>query len=186
MAKTSQAITDLKAIPFDSMIGGPLSACIDAQKEAAMSTVSFIRSVGLTEENKVINVTFLYKRDGKNVELTVPLLTIVPIPYIAIDSININFKAAVSGTSKEEQSKEKHSEFGWEMVEYYKKVDVKTTYSNKKDSKATQESTYSIESTIDINVSARSESIPAGMAKVLEMLNQAIMLEPVNEKNTPK
>lgn len=181
MGNPVQAFTDLKAIPFDSLIGGPLSACINAQKEAAFSTVNFIRSVGLTDDYQVNNVSFLYKRDGKVVELTVPLLTIVPIPYIAIDSININFKAAVSGASKEESSHEGHSEYGWEMIEDYKKVDVKTTYSNKKDSKATQESTYSVEATIDVNVSARSESMPAGMAKVLEMLNQAIMLQPKEE-----
>lgn len=177
----SQAMTDLKAIPFDSMIGGPLSACINAQKEAALSTVSFIRSIGLTQDNKVINVTFLYKRDGRNVELSVPLLTIVPIPYIAIDTININFKAAISGTSKKESTKEGHYEYGWDVTEDYKKVDVKTTYSNKKDSKATRESTYSVESTIDVNVSAHSDSLPAGMAKVLEMLNQSIMLEDKGE-----
>ena len=101
----SKVTRDLRALPFGSMIGGPLSACINAQKEAAYSTINFITSVGLKtgEDNKptgeVITVAFVYTRDGQQVELIVPLLTIVPIPYIAIDTININFKANISNTT---------------------------------------------------------------------------------------
>lgn len=197
----SQVTKDLRAIPFYSMIGGPLQACIRAQKMAARSTVDFITSVGLKTDpetglptGEVINVAFFYKRGEEMVELVVPLLTIVPIPYIAIDTVNINFKASLSQTTST------HSEYSAEMK---KQIDVKDknfsanaqswgsvdpdgdermemtgSISTKRDSKATRDSNYSVESTIDVNVSAHSESMPAGMAKVLEMLNQAIMIQP--------
>ncbi|MBQ2481826.1 MAG: DUF2589 domain-containing protein, partial [Treponema sp.] len=38
-------------------------------------------------------VAFSFNRGGRMVQLNVPLLTIVPIPYIAINTIDINFKA---------------------------------------------------------------------------------------------
>ena len=44
----------------------------------------------------------------------------------------------------------------------------------KKDSKATAESKYSVESTIDVAVKAGQEGMPAGMAKVLELLGSAL------------
>ncbi len=186
----SQVTKDLSSMPFGSMIGGPLSACIDAQEQAATSTVNFIRRVGFSQENpdEVINVSFKYKRDGKNVELTVPLLTIVPIPFIAIDTVNINFKATLKSVDTE-SLKERVNE-----SDYYNSSS--STYrglrnfctsrnrsvmygsvSNKKDSVATQKSSYSVEATIDINVVAHQESMPAGLSKVLEMLNQAIFLK---------
>lgn len=204
----SQVIRDLRAMPFHSMIGGPLSACIKAQKEAAYSTINFITSVGMEIDKdtqqpngKVINVSFLYKRDGQTVELVVPLLTIVPIPYIAIDTININFKATLSSTSSyhteytaEEKAEQqmKDDNFSadakaWGSVDKDgdERMEMTANISSKRDSKATRDSNYSIEATIDVNVSAHSESMPAGMAKVLEMLNQAIMLQPAKETNEP-
>ena len=46
---------ELSSIDFESMIGGPLVAVINAQAQAAMSTVNFIKEVGFkkpsTEEN---------------------------------------------------------------------------------------------------------------------------------------
>ena len=37
---------ELSSIDFASMLGGPLVAVIDAQAQAAMSTVNFIKEVG--------------------------------------------------------------------------------------------------------------------------------------------
>ena len=54
---------------------------------------------------------------------------------------------------------------------------MRGSVSTKKDSVATQHSAYSIEANIDINVIARQESMPGGLAKVLEMLNQAISVK---------
>ena len=41
------ATSALQAIPFGSMIGGPLNACIEAQAMAAQTSWQFIQEVGL-------------------------------------------------------------------------------------------------------------------------------------------
>lgn len=41
---------ELSSIDFQSMIGGPLSAIVDAQAQAALSTVDFIKAVGFTPD----------------------------------------------------------------------------------------------------------------------------------------
>ena len=185
---TSSAISALNGLPFENIIGGPLNACVLAQKEAALTTMDFINSVGLqtTPEGTIeaVYVHFTFVQNGKKVNISVPLLTIVPIPYIAINTIDINFKAAIKGTeaTHDEQSEEETStktsktnkRLG--LILNRKKTSMTSTISSKKDSKATQDSSYSIEATVDVAVHASQDSMPAGMAKILEMLGSAIDL----------
>ena len=187
----NELVNDLSSMPFDRMIGGPLSACIDAQEQAAVSSVNFIDRVGFDPKNPghVVNVDFTYKREGTDVQLSVPLLTIVPIPFISIDTVNISFKAALKSISSEDavdvdrQSSYDSTNSRYLGVgSYLRTAEVQRTVmrgsvSTKKDSVATQNSVYSIEANVDINVIARQESMPGGLAKVLEMLNQAISIK---------
>ena len=180
------AINAMQAIPFSSMIGGPLKACIEAQAMAARTSWEFIKEVGLNTDEKgqksAIMVAFSFNRGGRMVQLNVPLLTIVPIPYIAINTIDINFKASISASSSTASETSEHTEAGGEVNAKAKlnlglfslQANLKANYSSKKDSKATAESKYSVESTIDVAVKAGQESMPAGMAKVLELLGTAL------------
>src|SRR5262245_7438927 len=105
----SRAVEELRQIPFAHLIGAPMKAAIEAQALAAQTTIDFIHKVGFkqpraqdsdplmsdTEENadfgELRNVTFTYDKkdetDGEDAtfSLTVPLLAVVPIPYIRID-----------------------------------------------------------------------------------------------------
>lgn len=192
----SQAATNaLTAIPFGSIIGGPLMACIDAQAMAARTTWNFIQEVGLntdpkTGEKSAVNVSFQFLQNGHMVQLNVPLLTIVPIPYIAINSIDIAFKANISASSSSVQENSSHAEKsgsaevtgGMKVGPFHMSAKMNANYSSKKDSKATQESKYSVEYTMDIAVKAGQDSMPAGLAKVLEILGNS--LDVSNPKGT--
>jgi hypothetical protein len=180
------AINAMQAIPFSSMIGGPLNACIEAQAMAARTSWEFIKEVGLNTDEKgqksAVMVAFSFNRGGRMVQLNVPLLTIVPIPYIAINTIDINFKASISASSSTASETTEHTEAGGELGAkaelnlglFSMEANLKANYSSKKDSKATAESKYSVESTIDVAVKAGQEGMPAGMAKVLELLGSAL------------
>lgn len=180
------ATSAMQAIPFSSMIGGPLKACIEAQAMAAKTSWEFIKEVGLNTDEKgqksAVMVAFSFNKGGRMTQLNVPLLTIVPIPYIAINSVDINFKANINASSSSVNEESSHTEFGGELGAqtslkfgpFSFSANLKANYSTKKDSKATEESKYSVESTIDVAVKAGQESMPAGMARVLEMLNGAV------------
>lgn len=184
----SQVATNaLQAIPFGSIIGGPLKACIEAQAMAAQTSWQFIQEVGLntdpkTGQKEAVNVSFQFMQNGRMVQLNVPLLTIVPIPYIAIHDIDINFKANISASSSSvsEQSSSSALDVGAEASigakwgPFHMDAKMKANYSSKKDSKATQESKYSVEYTMDVAVKAGQDSMPAGLAKVLELLGSAL------------
>lgn len=188
---SSKTLGALNGIPFESIIGGPLSACINAQAEAAVSTVKFIESVGLKgdgENKEAVYVVFSYVQNGRKVNISVPLLTIVPIPYIAINNISLDFKVAITGTDHAETTTEDQftydktvnssSKKGGGWLTKRKTSTMTTNVSSKKDSKATQESNFSIEATMDVRVNAGQESMPAGMAKVLELLGSAMDVVP--------
>ena len=154
---------------------------------AAQTSWQFIQEVGLntdpnTGQKEAVNVSFQFMQNGHMVQLNVPLLTIVPIPYIAIHDIDINFKANISASSSSvsEQSSSSALDVGAEASigakwgPFHMDAKMKANYSSKKDSKATQESKYSVEYTMDVAVKAGQDSMPAGLAKVLELLGSAL------------
>lgn len=181
------ATSALQAIPFGSIIGGPLKAAIEAQAMAAQTSWQFIQEVGLTvnpqtNQKEAVNVSFQFMQDGRMVQLNVPLLTIVPIPYIAIQNVDINFKANISASSSsvQESSSSQSIDAGADIKAkagwgpFSVEANMKANYSSKKDSKATQDSRYSVEYTMDVAVKAGQDSMPAGLAKVLELLGSAM------------
>lgn len=190
------ATNALQAIPFSSLIGGPLQAAIQAQSQAAITTWEFINNVGLTGpegDRKAISVVFQYQKGGQMVNLIVPLLAIVPIPYISIDTMTIDFTANISAsssstventestaTSGEASAK---ARVGWGPFSV--EANFKANYSSKKDSKATQESKYSVEYTMNIHVGASQSAMPAGLASVLNILNSSINEAPTNGSLVP-
>lgn len=184
---STAASNALSSIPFGNIIGGPLTACIDAQALAAQTTWKFIQNVGLntdpkTGEKKAVTVAFQFMRDGKMAQLNVPLLTIVPIPYIAIQTIDINFKANISASSSSSSMTSSSEDVGagvngkasLNLGLFKVEAGFNASYSSKKDSKATQDSQYSVEYTMDVAVHAGQDGMPAGLAKVLEILGNSL------------
>jgi hypothetical protein len=176
-----QSITkELSAIPFGSLIGGPLTAAIEAQANAAYSSVEFINAIGFDDNREVQNVEFKYEGPGDvgTQSLKVPLLTIVPIPFIRIDDMTIQFKASMSQSTGTEEKKS--SEFATSAsvsgsAKYlFFKASLDASISSKKDSASTKNSKYSVEYTIDVNVHAVQDDMPAGLAKVLNILTDSI------------
>ena len=175
------ATSSLQSLPFGNIIGGPLVACVEAQAQAARTSWEFIQNVGLYadgEEKKTVNVSFQFIKDGHMAQITVPLLTIVPIPYIAINSIDINFKANISASAASAETENSSNAVDTSVSAsarcFWARGSMNASYFSKKDSSATRESKYSVEYTMDVAVHAGQDSMPAGMAKVLEMLNNSI------------
>ena len=137
---------------------------------------------GKDDTKEAVNVAFTFIQNGNTVRLNIPLLSIIPIPYIAIQNIDISFKAnlsAASSTAEERVSNDQFNTditggglFGWGM--WGVKMSLKGGYSSKKDSRATQDSKYSVEYTMDVDIRAGQENMPAGLAKVLEILNSSL------------
>lgn len=191
----SQEVThSLQAIPFSGLIGGPLNACIEAQAMAARQTWNFIQEAGLeidpaTGEKTAVNVSFSFLQGGRMMQLDVPLLTIIPIPYMTIHSMDINFKASISASTSMATGQAESASQGGEvgvssgakLGMFQADAKINANYSSKKDSKATAESKYCVEYTMDVAVKAGQDSMPAGLAKVLEILANSLNISAVGE-----
>jgi hypothetical protein len=182
-------IQALQNIPFASLIGGPMTAAVQAQAQAAMTTVEFIQKVGFTPEDpqapngpqKVKEVTFKYSKLNdtdqlKEFALTVPLLAIVPIPFLRIETMDIDFSAKLNDMVQSEQS----SSFGgsasldvsWRVVKFR----ASASYKNDKSTKSTSTQDYSM----SVKVHVSQPEMPAGMQKILDILESVIKEDQTN------
>ena len=92
--------SELSGLDFDNIIGGPLTAVIEAQAQAAETSIGFINDIGLQYDEgelKPVMATFSYFKDSQDVEgninrrkhrLQVPVLAIVPILKFDMPSID--------------------------------------------------------------------------------------------------
>lgn len=211
MAIQDDATKQLSALPFGNIIGGPLVAAVEAQAKAARSTVDFIQSVAYkplpsgSETNanttrEIQTVEFKYlsgdtdpQGNRKEVQLTVPLLVIVPIPYIRIDDMTIQFKANISAETASQDTTTTSTaanvnanvtgRYGWGPAKV--EASFSAAYSAKKDSTSAANSKYAVEYTMDIYVHAVQDDIPAGMQKVLNLLNDSIKGAPKTPSPSP-
>lgn len=159
----------LNSIPFGNIIGGPLAACVRAQAEAAQTTIDFIRGFTMTNSEldpegvEPITVTFTFIMNGEKTRMTVPLMTIVPIPYMHIDYVNLNFTADITACD-DGKMEAKYATEGYTRTE-------------------DDEQSVSVESKMGINVRASTSSMPSGMAKMLEFFTNNLI---VHDTLTPQ
>lgn len=165
----SKVASALNSIPFGNIIGGPLAACVRAQAEAAQTTIDFIRGVTMTNSEldpegvEPITVTFTFIMNGEKTRMTVPLMTIVPIPYMHIDYIDLNFTADITACD-DGKIEAKYATEGYTRTE-------------------DDEQSVSVESKMGINVRASTSSMPSGMAKMLEFFTNNLI---VHDTLTPQ
>ncbi len=212
---------ELASIDFESMLGGPLVAVINAQAQAAMTTVNFIKEVGFkkpaaeevaggdTSTQEPIYVSFKYPKElspyqpavaavpagpggvppavaaqpavpavYETQELKVPILTMLPIPFIRIDLTTIDFNAKINSVEyrktdtnlKIDASLE--AKAGWLFGSA--KLKVSTSFQRTTQQGNTVDRTYSMA----VHIKAVQDEMPAGMERLLGILEGAITSKP--------
>ena len=164
-----QVVSALNSIPFGNIIGGPLAACVQAQAEAAQTTLNYIRGFTMTESHldvegaEPITVSFSFIMEGVPTRMTVPLMTIVPIPYRRIEHVDLSFTADITACDNEKMEAKFASE-GYQGVEE-------------------DEKSVSMQSKMGVHVRASTGDIPSGMAKMLDFFaNNLVVQETLTTK----
>lgn len=239
-AFVSDSINLLGKISFDELIGNPLRAAVKAQRDLAKETLSYIREEGIkVDENgqgQITYVTMNFIRDGKQVKMRVPLLTLMPVPRLSISTMSYTFKAKVNAMSgvvasvgsggtpinagmstdnssksaasakaaTDSSAKDNNVKAGDKSAASTEtpaassdrpatsaagaKPTISTTptmsvgYSSKKDSGATRDSRYSVETTMDISITASEGEMPRGIDRLLGVLDDST--EVIDPKGT--
>ena len=158
-----QVVSALHSIPFGNIIGGPLAACVHAQAEASQTTLNFIRGFTMADSGidvdgaEPVTVTFSFVMNGVPTLMTLPLMTLVPIPYMRIEHINLSFTADITACSNEK------------MEARYASEGYKRTEENEK--------SVSVQSKMGIHVRATTSDMPSGMARMLDFFANNLIIQ---------
>lgn len=271
---------ELSSLDFESMIGGPLRAVVNAQAQAAMSSVNFIKAVGFkppgpdgASTGEPIYVSFKYPKEvapyqpaqpasftlrvtnggsgytspptleisggggsgatatatiqngavtsvqltapgtgytsaptiavttgggsGATVEavfqaatpfqpaqfqemkLDVPILTMLPIPFIRIEETTIDFNAKINSVEETKTDSSFKLDVGLDASAKFAmvsaKLKVNTSYQKNTSSGSKVDRTYSMA----VHVRAVQDEMPEGLSKLLGILEDAIKSQPV-------
>jgi hypothetical protein len=154
---------------------GPLTAVLEAQARTGTAALDFIQTVGMDTNNKAVTVEFKYDTTNPTngsvtVEtMRVPLLTMVPISFMRIDSVSLNYDVKLLRHTVT-QAEEGHTILGATLPDtaskYFKASRFDASFSDQGASGA---------STFSMSVQASQDAMPAGLSKVLSILEDAII-----------
>lgn len=179
---------ELASLDFESMIGGPLTAVVRAQAQSATTSVDYIKSVGFNaDDGKPTMVSFTYDKalettdengvvsvEVKPFNLTVPILTMLPIPFIRVEETTIDFNAKInsvqesSTSSSHDLNTSLSAKAGWGP--FSAKLKVSYAYKKTSSSGSKTERTYSMA----VHVRAVQDELPAGTERLLGILENSI------------
>jgi Protein of unknown function (DUF2589) len=195
MADNSQIepAAEFQKLPLELVVGSALTAVAKAQAMTSQATLNFI--LGLCDgpgsdpngprTPKTIDLSV--ERQNTNAgggagglektTIKAPLLAIVPIPHLLVDSVTINFKYEVSQTfcDKSQTSGSLDLEAGTTGV---LGSFVKATLHGNLAHSSSSEATTNRGGTLDIMIRASQSPIPAGLDRLITMLSQAITPAP--------
>lgn len=191
---------EISSISLGSIIGGALSAIVEAQSQAAYTTVDFINEVGFQKDqesgkNEPVYVDFQYeklytpkkKEDGDSqtepdtltqvTNLKVPLLTMVPIPYIRVDDASIDFNVKINSVQETKSSTDltyggsTEANAGYNGFRFKTGIKLSASISNQKKSSTSDNVTRDY--SLSIHVHAKQDDMPAGVERLLDILSDA-------------
>lgn len=195
---TSELISmadQFRGLPMSDLIGGPLQAACNAQVMLANATANFIQVVGFEgapddagKPSKTRTAAFRFTRPGERpagnndaqppleeVELVVPLLALVNVPALSVRKVDITFDMEVKSSSRTSEktdaqaSLDANLSFGWGM--FKGTVHIQGSVASHKEN--TRESDNSAK--YHVQVLAEDTGPPEGLARVLDILNTAIV-----------
>ena len=114
----------------------------------------------------------------QEMKFSVPILTMLPIPFIKVDIITIDFNAKITSMETQSQSDDLSVGVSLEVKQRWPggsaKLNVSVAYKKSTSSGSSVERTYSMA----IHVQASQDEMPAGMEKLLGILEGAMISTP--------
>lgn len=156
----------------------------DAAADGAEIKVEGVSESEASLKLKVIeagrNVPALYQK----MKIDVPILTMMPIPFIRVDYTDIEFNVkinSVANTSSSENTNtdvKSDSQFGYKGWGFNASTTLNASFSNQKASSSSEE--VKKDYSLNIKVHAVQDDMPAGMAKILDILEENISMKAIS------
>ncbi|WP_298393603.1 DUF2589 domain-containing protein [Flavobacterium sp.] len=159
---------------------GEYKAKSDGTIATAISSSTIGASVSTAIDLDEKTSTFIPAKPAvfQEMQFSVPILTMLPVPFIKVDEITIDFNAKINSVETQSQSSEldvKGSvEAGYGGKRGYVKFNGSVAYKKTTSSGSSVERTYSMA----IHVKASQDEMPAGIEKLLNILEGAMISTP--------
>ncbi|MGH7122523.1 MAG: DUF2589 domain-containing protein [Acetobacteraceae bacterium] len=183
-----------KGLPMSDLIGGPLMAACDAQVKLANATADFIKVIGFlppTTQGAAVGdvrtAMFKFNRPAgtaaqavngviptETVELEVPLLAIVKIPALSINTVDIVFEMEVKNAETSKDSFDAAAKMsadakvGWGPFSLTVHIEGSVSSHKENTRSSDQSAKYHVE------VHAEDKGMPEGLARVLDIVQSSI------------
>ena len=175
---------EFQSLPLEYLIAAPLKGAIEAQAIAAASTRAFIQ--GMLNANSdgtqsPITVDFKLAKtssgvtgvSGTEMLIKAPLLSMVPVPHLRIDSLTSTFKYEINEIHKSEKSLDMGANLTAGTSAVLSKF-VNIQLNGTVGSKSKEESSMNRSGSLEITIHASEAPMPEGLAKILNLLSRAI------------
>lgn len=191
---------ELAALDFASIIGGPLQAVIKAQAAAAMVTYNFIQAAAFEPSStpgaggnastklKVVEFDFgqLLTSAGPGggnqsagSAIKVPLLTMLPIPFIRVDNMSIDLNVQLHDVQTASLSNTLIASVGTSSSENLEiessTMTTSVTEQNTFQAGQLTDDTYSLK----VSVHAVQDQMPSGMSNILGIFSNVVQTQSV-------
>jgi hypothetical protein len=163
-------VRNFKGLPMAELISAPLVAASDSQKHLADSTLDFINK--MFEDGQAKTVSFKHKTaSGKEISVEAPLISIVNVPSVCIDNVNIDFNMEVrdSYEKKQESSRSVTTKASYKSF-FGPSVSMNATLSSKSSSERKSDSSAKY----SVSVSASNHGPPEGLSRLLDIFESTI------------
>jgi hypothetical protein len=175
-----------RGLPMGDLVGAPLMAACDAQVRLAQATADFIDTVGFEKNadgkstGKTRTSEFKFSRPVQDaegnwkdeaVEMVVPLLSIVKVPTLAVETVDITFDMEVKTSTNDKSSVDSSTSFGASWGGFGAKVSVSGSVTTHKENTRTSDNSAKYH----VNVQARDAGMPEGLARVMDILQTAVV-----------
>ncbi len=182
MAATSFSATEFQSIPLDFILSAPLTAVVNAQKIAAAATRDFVS----TFANQQVSFTFKNTTDSttQDVTLNVPLLSVVPVPHIQIDSLTVHFLYQITQTAKDDTEKAADASLKASTGAVLSPW-VSASLQGNVSTKSSSETTMNRSGSLEITMHASEAPIPEGLSRILSLLANTVQVPSAGKPTLP-
>lgn len=185
---------------FGEILGGLMGSVIDAQAQAARSTIDFIEEIGTIEGavnsdviHELRNISFNYTKNDENgnnakYTLELPILSMVEIPAINIKTAKFSFYYDVTDTEDVETEEKVTNSSPSDSGSSDKLKAVKKWFGVKKPIKVVgkvnketnSKSHIEKNAGIKVDIEFEKSSLPVGLDKIIDMLELSATEKPTD------
>lgn len=188
MANENRGKYQYESIPLAGIIGAPLKAAANANammsKQQAEFLMEYCFAKSETDNGRtvyhpiMIEMSLTRGVQGDNgmpkpttVMFNVPLLTIIPISSLAIESVDLTYRLQI--TSQTTRSQEASLSSTQRMKEE-DTVELSGRISGDKSASSSRKSSAKMDSTLEIDIKARQLPLPVGITSMLDLYSRAM------------